>query len=178
MTCVAAIADGDGITMAGDSAAVADFTLRLYAEPKLFRIGAYLIGFAASFRAGRMLQHGFQPPAPPRRDDQVDAFMATRFTAAMQSCMGDAEGGEFLVGLRGHLYQFDTDMHCGRPLDGFAAIGCAADIALGSLFSTQGQEPAARLGTALHAAERFSAGVRGPFHYARLPGTGRAGGAA
>ncbi|GAA4716378.1 hypothetical protein [Phytohabitans rumicis] len=45
------------------------------------------------------------------------------------------------------------------------AVGCGSDLALGALFATARtrMSPHRRVMVALQAAERFSAGVRGPF---------------
>ena len=114
---------------------------------------------------------------PPRRhpDDDIHQYMVVDFIDAVRECLkagGYAskeketeQGGTFLVGYSGHLFTVDSDYQVGIPEDGFAAVGSGQDIALGALFATQGQDdPRERVLTALRAAERFNAGVRGPFH--------------
>jgi hypothetical protein len=54
------------------------------------------------------------------------------------------------------------------PADGFAAVGCGDQIAHGALFASSTLKGADRVRLALTAAERFSAGVRGPFHIESL----------
>jgi ATP-dependent protease HslVU (ClpYQ) peptidase subunit len=56
-----------------------------------------------------------------------------------------------------------SDYQIARPGDEFAAVGCGEDIALGAMYATRHLPPAKRIEMALEAAERFSAGVRGPF---------------
>ena len=68
------------------------------------------------------------------------------------------------MGYQGHLFEIESDYQVGIPEDVYAAVGSGQDIARGSLFATQGQEPRSRVLTALRAAERFNAGVRGTFH--------------
>ena len=53
----------------------------------------------------------------------------------------------------------------GGAQDPFYAVGCADNIALGAMYATQGKgmNPEERVRLALQAAERYSAGVRGPF---------------
>ena len=70
----------------------------------------------------------------------------------------------FWWAMQGHLFEIESDYQVGIPEDGYAAVGSAQDIARGSLFATQGQKPRSRVLTALRSAERFNAGVRGPFH--------------
>jgi hypothetical protein len=105
--------------------------------------------------------------------------MATTFIDAVRACLkasGWAEkvneqerGGTFLVGYKRLLFYVDADYQVGIPVDGYDACGCGQDIARGALFASAhlgGQE---RVEMALRAAERCSAGVRGPFHIERLP---------
>ena len=94
---------------------------------------------------------------------------------ALRQCLKDGgwarkqdereEGGTFLVGVRGRLYTIYDDYQVAQAADGFAAVGCGDQIALGALYATAGTglKPKARITVALRAAERFSAGVRGPF---------------
>lgn len=99
--------------------------------------------------------------------------MVVDFVNAVRECFkaaGFAErdkdqesGGVFLVGFRQNLYRISSDYQVGRAADGYDAVGCGDQQALGSLFSTVGRAPEARVRTALNAAEHHSAGVRGPF---------------
>jgi len=121
---------------------------------------------------GQLIHYAMQLPKP--RGD-LDAFMATTFIDALRACLKDGgwalkendreEGGTFLVGVRGRPYAVYDDYQVARAADGFAAVGCGDQIALGALFATAdtGLSPRRRVISALAAAERFSAGVRGPF---------------
>ncbi|MCZ4093157.1 hypothetical protein [Sinorhizobium psoraleae] len=77
-------------------------------------------------------------------------------------------GGTFLVGYAGRLFKIDADYQVAEPVDGFGACGCGEQIALGALFASSDAPARERLEIALNAAERFSAGVRGPFHFETL----------
>jgi hypothetical protein len=67
--------------------------------------------------------------------------------------------------VNGQLFAVYDDYQVGRAADGFAAVGCGDEIALGALYATAGTglKPRKRVLVALNAAERFNAGVRGPF---------------
>ena len=75
------------------------------------------------------------------------------------------EGGTFLVGVRGELFTIMEDYQVGQSADGFDAVGSGTDLALGALYATREGpfRPRQRVRMALAAAERFNAGVRGPF---------------
>ena len=148
-------------------------SLTVRADEKVFQNGEFLMGFTTSFRMGQLLRYSLKPP---RRhpDDDIHQYMVVDFVNAVRGCLkagGYASkedevesGGTFLVGYAGHLFTVDSDYQVGIPEDGYAAVGSGQDIARGSLFATQGQEPRSRVLTALRSAERFNAGVRGPFH--------------
>jgi hypothetical protein len=178
---VGLVADDGRVHLAGDSAGVGNWQLTVRADPKVFRNGPYVFGFTSSFRMGQLLRHALTPPKPPARN--LPRFMATTFIDAIRDCLktggwaareADREdGGTFLVGVDGHLFIVCDDYQVGEPADQYAAVGCGAEIALGALHATTNLKLPARkrLTAALTAAERHSAGVRGPFsHVATRPG--------
>ena len=173
MTCIVGLVHEGVVYIGGDSAGVGGMSLTVRADEKVFQNGEFLMGFTTSFRMGQLLRYSLKPP---RRhpDDDIHQYMVVDFVNAVRGCLkagGYASkedevesGGTFLVGYAGHLFTVDSDYQVGIPEDGYAAVGSGQDIAQGSLFATQGQEPRQRVLTALQAAERFNAGVRGPFH--------------
>lgn len=182
MTAIAAVRSRAGVVMGGDSAGVGGYSLTLRRDEKVFRVGEMLIGYTSSFRMAQLIRFGLpdclqvgelQPPA-----DSADAFefMVTDFVPRVRWLFkqggymkkeGDREeAGTFLAAWGNQLFQVDSDLQVGDPLDDFAACGCGQDIVLGSLFSTKAVGAPSdewRVTKSLEAAERFSAGVRGPF---------------
>jgi ATP-dependent protease HslVU (ClpYQ) peptidase subunit len=172
MTCIVAIKDGDSVFMGADSAGVSGYFIQSRTDPKIYKVGEFMFGFTSSFRMGQLLGHAFNEP---EHDDgvTVEKFMATTFIDAVRTCLkngGYAKkdneveiGGNFLVAYKGRLFNVDSDYQVGESRLGFDAVGCGAEIALGSLFSTAKKHPKKRIQIALEAAEQFSCGVRGPF---------------
>jgi hypothetical protein len=165
----------DGIVhIGGDSAGVAGWSLTVRADSKVFTNGPYVMGFTSSFRMGQLLRYALTAPEP---DGDLEAFMATTFVDAVRETLKtggwlkkDSEredGGTFLVGVQGRLFRVGDDFQVGEAVDGYAAVGCGQDIAAGALYATARSRmaPEKRIKLALEAAERFSAGVRGPFAY-------------
>lgn len=173
VTCIVGIETPDGVLIGGDSAGVAGYDLSIRADTKVFRRDDYVMGFTSSFRMGQLLRYAGHLPRLDTWD--VDAFMATRFVDAVRELLkaggyvktegGVESGGCFLVGVGHRLYLIGTDFQIGRAVDGYNAVGCGADIALGSLYATRnGNLHRSRAESALEAAAHFSAGVAGPFH--------------
>ena len=172
MTAIVGLVHEGSVYIGGDSAGVAGMSLTVRADAKVFRNKGYVFGFTSSFRMGQLLRYSLKLPKP-RRD--VDAFMSTTFVDALRDCLKAGgwaakendreEGGTFLVGVRGRLFAVYDDYQVAEAADGFAAVGCGHQVALGALYATTGTglSPRRRVKRALKAAERFNSGVRGPF---------------
>jgi hypothetical protein len=171
MTCIVGVSDSGRVWIGGDSAGVAGYSIDVRADTKVFRNGAYLMGFTTSFRMGQLLHHVFKPPKPTTRN--LERFMVRDFIPAVMECLdaggwlstenGRREGGTFLVGVHGELFDVDSDFQVGHSHNGYSSVGCGFDLALGSLHSTKGRPPRVRVKAALEAAAHHSAGVTGPF---------------
>lgn len=174
MTAIAAITDGTTIWIGGDSAGVSGYDLTIRADEKVFASGPYVLGFSTSFRMGQILRYRLEPPEPPE-DGDLMRFMCRDFTDAVRECLKAGgwarkenereEGGVFVVGVRGRLFEVWSDYQVCARADSYAATGCGEPYILGALHATEGLgwEPEKRILTALEAAERFSTGVAGPF---------------
>lgn len=172
MTCIAALLDKGNVYIGGDSAGVAGLSISIRADEKVFQRGPFIFGFTSSFRMGQILRYKFDPPLQTVSQDDM-TYMVTDFIDAVRRTFanngfGDKDatvGGTFLVGYKGKLYTIESDFQVGIPSINFDAVGCGADLALGSLYTTQGSEltPEERIVFALEAASQFSAGVAPPF---------------
>jgi hypothetical protein len=175
MTCIVGIAENGVVTIGGDSAAIdSNYNLVLRRDEKVFRNGEFVIGFTSSYRMGQVLRFLKFPDHPEGMD--AFEFMVTRVVDAIRTALRTAgfskkesevdTGGTFLVGYRGRLFLIADDFQVEESRAQNAACGCAAQAALGSLF-TSGElnecTPRDRVRIALSVAERLSAGVRAPF---------------
>lgn len=172
MTCIVGLVHEAEVWLGGDSAGVAGYQIEVRAEPKVFRNGPFLVGFAGSFRMGQLLRYKFKPPKKPAKLDDLE-YMATTFVDTARACFREGgfqrvdqaveRGGFFLVGFRGNLYRIDSDYQVGLPYDKLSAIGCGDDIALGAMHALTNEKPEQRLRRALEISAHLSAGVRAPF---------------
>jgi ATP-dependent protease HslVU (ClpYQ) peptidase subunit len=172
MTVIVGLVDGGKVYMGGDSSAISGDWLAIRKDVKVFKRGEFLIGFTTSFRMGQLLAHALVPPAPNDGED-IFAFMVTSFVDAIRDCFkagGYArktaeaeEAGVFLVGLRGRLFEIESDYQVGESLHGYASVGAGCSYALGSLFTSGHLPPRDRVEVALNAAEALCPNVRGPF---------------
>lgn len=180
MTCIVGLVHGDRVVIGGDSAGVTvGWGLNTRVDSKVGNVGEFVIGFTDSFRMGQVLLFRFQPPPI---DGELMAYMVGPFIDELRRTLraaGYAErqneretGGTFLVGIRGRLFRISSDYQVGESRDNYDAVGCGADLALGSMYSSGlviDNAPKARILEALAAAEHFSGGVRRPFNVVVTP---------
>lgn len=174
MTCIVAIKDGGKVHMGCDSIGSDGWRREARTRPKLFRNGPLLIGYTTSFRMGQLLELNLSAPKMLPDEDPF-AWMVKEFIPAARSALKDGgfatkkedreAGGDFLVALRGRLFEVQDDYHVGETDRGYASVGSGEPFAMGSLFSTNGQPAADRLRIALEAAHEMCATVAPPFHY-------------
>jgi ATP-dependent protease HslVU (ClpYQ) peptidase subunit len=181
MTCIVGLVEDGNVHIGGDSAGVAGLSVTVRADRKVFKNGDMIFGFTSSFRMGQLLRYSLIVPKRHPETD-IDAFMHTTFIDAIRDCLkiggfsrkenNEETGGCFLVGYAGRLFRIDVDFQIGESVEGYDSVGCGEDLALGSLFTTTDFDLTAkeRILTALKAAEKFSGGVRSPFHIEVLKG--------
>lgn len=178
MTCIVGVADGGQVWMGGDSVGGGDgWQVRLRLDPKVHKVGEFLLGFTTSFRMGQLLAHAFTAPRRQIGQD-VFAFMVAEFVPAVRRCFetggwaashnGVHEGGEFLVGHAGRLFCIHSDFQVAEYAEQVAAIGCGSSFALGAMWACGDFGAAERVDIGLKAAAHFSGGVRAPFTVAHL----------
>lgn len=180
MTCIVGLADTNGVFIGGDSAEMDDhFHVNVRSEAKVFKRGNFVFGFADSFRVGQLLRYRMTIPAI--RQNNLTKYMVVDFVDALRKCLkragssrkdDDEESfsGEIMVGVRGRLFVIYADYQVAEVKNGVQAIGCGREYALGSMFSTVGQDPLVRINKALEAASFYSAGVKPPFKIIKVPG--------
>lgn len=173
MTCIVGVKHEGEVYIGGDTAGTAGLDQTIRSDQKVFRNGPFVMGFTTSYRMGQILRYNLVPPKLP--DTRLDRFMVVDFITAVRETLKDNgwlgreetslrdEGGTFIVGVRDQLYIVESDFQVGISADHYAAVGCGDNIALGSLFTTTGQDPRDRVRMALKAAAHHSAGVSAPF---------------
>lgn len=180
MTCIVGFVEGDTVWMGGDSAGTNGWLEQdLYDSPKVFRNGSMLVGSCGSARQAQLLRWSLTVPDHDPRID-IEKFMVKTFMDAVRECFksggvckikdsAEESQGSFLIGYKSRLFAIYSDYQVRSPKLPYAAVGCGDQIALGSMYASDHiADGKARVELALKASERFSAGVRGPFHIEAL----------
>jgi ATP-dependent protease HslVU (ClpYQ) peptidase subunit len=179
MTCIVGLVENGNVWIGGDSAGVSGYCLTKRADEKVFKKDEFIFGFTSSFRMGQLIRYKLNIPKI-EEGQGIEDYLYTKFLDAVIQCFRDNQfaklsnnevtGGTFLFGFRGGLYQVEGDFQIGKQYANFDAVGCGQDIALGCLYGLSKNDcgPKEKLKIALEAAESYSAGVRGPFHFVSL----------
>jgi len=171
MTCIVGIKTTNGLYIGGDSAISSGNIVQIIADPKIWKTGQFIIGFAGSLRVGQIMKYKMK--IPPINQRNPTEYMVTGFVDAMRKVLKTAgaarelnkeeeQDNSFLVGFKGHLFEIDGVYGVCEVKDNFTAIGCGSEYALGSLYSSKGT-PEERIQKALEASAHFCEGVKPPF---------------
>ena len=174
MTCIVGIAENGKTLLGADSAAASLSAGEIYSlrNAKVFRSGAYALGFTTSYRLGQILRYETELPEPP--DANLERFMATAFVEALRRAFA-AQGyqrelgpkGSILIGVRGQLFTLGAELQVMSEDKPYAAVGSGRHTAYGALFALEDRDlkPRRRAAIALGAAQQFHPDVREPFVY-------------
>lgn len=175
MTCIVGLVDSGKVYIGGDSAGVANYSVVLRNDEKVFKNGEIIFGFTTSFRMGQLLRYKL---AIPDHDPRIDDFkyLVTDFMDAVIKCFKDNHfahesnsvvlGGEFLLGYKGRLYHIQDDFQVSSAIDNYNAVGCGEDYAKGAmkiLADVKELTAEEKVTKALEAAAYHSSGVSAPF---------------
>ncbi|NJL27614.1 MAG: hypothetical protein HC897_06800 [Thermoanaerobaculia bacterium] len=178
MTLVVAVADEVRAVMGGDSGSTSPTTVGMVTlrNPKVFRAGSFVVGFALSWRFGQILQYHVDWPEPepgcdlmrfaiteigPRIRAAVveHGFMAPQDDNTKRDAQAILAVGNQIFGINGRL-------EVAQLQEPYVAIGSGHPVAYGSLYATQaltGLSLERRVEIALEAGCEYVAGLRRPF---------------
>jgi hypothetical protein len=156
VTCIAGIEHAGRVYLMADSAVFQDDTVEIMSEPKLFRSGAFVVGFAGDLSFLHALKRIEWPDKAPR---------SVRRWLAEVACpqLSDVDG-EALVGCGARLYSLSNHGDVFRSAAGYGACGSASQVALVGLATSAAiTDPVLRLRTVLDAVCKHTNFARPPF---------------
>lgn len=175
MTCIVGIKSEEHIWIGGDSGASRNDEIFSLNNPKVFRIGPFLIGFSGSYRIGQLMQYAFTPPVQSQQKSDME-FLVVDFVDAIRKLLnekgalvkdeeGHSHSGEIVVGYHGNLYIIESDFHVENPIENYVVSGTGAAYALGALHAMKNSRLSekSKIKKALKAATKYSAGVCAPY---------------
>lgn len=186
MTCIAAVVAPDGsIYMGGDSAGVTDdstYSLGIGIESKIWEKDGVLFGCCGSFRVAQVIRWQMNVPPYNPAGEPLEYLTGPLITAMRESLREhgslttweedatESIDGGVLLGFCGRVFEIYGDFGVGELIHNYGSIGCGSPIGMGNLAATESLDikPKKRITMALEAAERHSAGVRGPMTIIKL----------
>lgn len=173
MTCIVGYIQKGKTFIGADSAGVSGLNVTIRKDPKVFKIGDFVIGCTSSFRMIQLIRFSF---LPPKKHDDIDSFqyMCTSFINELRKCFKEGgfaakdkeveSGGTFLVGFKGRLFMIGSDYQIAESEEGYDAVGCGDCYALGALDMVDKKMSAPEIiNKVLAVAAYRSGGVRPPF---------------
>lgn len=176
MTAIVGIAEKGSVWIGGDNAGFINGTVIQFHNGKVFRSGEFVMGCCGNHRFSNLMRFAFEPP---KIEADLDLYMVTTFVDALRQVLtkhgylannsgresvSSDDGDTALIGVRGKLFRLSPNFDVVSPSDGVFAIGYGMAYALGALHATSKLSAKERILLALEAGERYSDGVRGPFH--------------
>lgn len=184
MTCVVGMVDTEHKVqyIASDSLYSDGQRIAVGKVEKVFVSGKYLVGFCGSPRAIQLLRYNTKLPVPPRNPKQLLPFMASTFIAHVRKLfnehgmvlkgdnvmeqLGDMQS---MVVVGGRIFVVWPDMQVEETTEMYNCIGSGEEYALGSLYSTEGNDAETRIRMAIAAASHHCETVGGPVNLLSLP---------
>ena len=133
MTIIIGIERAGKVILAGDLEASADNVSFPQKHPKVFIRQGIVFGFSTSFRFGQLLQFCTKIPEPIPSTNILE-WLVTVFIPELRVTISNAQYKDpfdCLIGIGGELYILQSDFSVIRSAYGYAAIGSAAEFALG-----------------------------------------------
>jgi ATP-dependent protease HslVU (ClpYQ) peptidase subunit len=175
MTCIIGLEANGKVYIGADSCGADDWTSRSWDVQKVFCIKEFIIGYTDSFRMGQLLQYNLVVTPQNGTDDLT--YLVTVVAEAVRQVFktygyarienNQEQGGFFLVGYRGKLYEISSDFSVLHANE-FSAIGSGYTVALGIMKALDNLSPKKRILQALEITGQFIGTVKPPYKVMKL----------
>lgn len=154
MTVVVGIRGKKGVLLAGDSQFSTPWTNRKMRTPKVFQLSDVVaIAYCGSARLGQVLMYHLNELEAPGLGEDEHRWAVREFIPYVREVMHvhgvlevhhnvEALTGysAFLLAVRGRLFTVDDDFQVSEGYLAYEALGTGADVAIGALHGTLGEE--------------------------------------
>lgn len=169
MTCIVGLEYNNCVYIGGDIQGTGWNNKVVHTQPKVFKKAGVVFGFTTSYRFGQLLEHVLPDPVIPDSEAAIYRWLITVLVPDMKSTMKDAGwdgGGGCLIGVKGQLWELQSDWSVLRSVKGYGAVGSGYEYAHGSIYTSMATnlprsetEAIAVVKTAIAAAGTFSPSV-------------------
>lgn len=138
MTSIVGIEYGGKVLLGGDIQGTGGNCKVIHTQPKVFNKSGVAFGWAGSYRFGQILEHELSNPVIPEDDAEIYRWLVTILVPNIRKILKDNgcdDGGNCLIGVKGQLWELQSDFSVIRSTIGYAAVGSGAEYAIGSVFT-------------------------------------------
>ena len=177
MTCIVALKTEKGVMLGADSCVGAEHRAVGKIEPKVKKVGEYLIGTAGSVRAGQVIKHCLSTKKFNEKDDfywHVLNVLVPEIRKAIKDAGAmsiehslESINSHLIIAHKNRVIVLQGDLGVIEYEDDFISIGCGEEWATGAMFAVAPSDikPKQILTLGLDAACRYSSYVRPPYHF-------------
>ncbi len=142
MTCIVGVEKNDKVYMAGDIQGTSGNNKLVHTQPKVFKIGDIVIGYAGSYRFGQIIEAHLSDPFIPSKNHSIYKWLVKVIVPEIAQILEDngyygedeesdaITGGNCLIGVRNELWELQEDFSILRSTRGYQSIGSGHEYAL------------------------------------------------
>ena len=165
MTCIVGIAHEDIVYIGGERAAADEVSVVPLAVPKVCKKGDWVYGYAGTFGIGQLMDMIKLPPAGEDPYITLRTVVVDKLKESISKYSRENDKDSdtvWLIGAGGRLFELHHADYSTIEVS-TTAIGSGANLALGSLYTTQGwKSQEKRINVAINAAITYSPTCLGP----------------
>jgi len=173
MTCIIGMVEKGIVYMGADSLGSNGWTKDVFSTPKLFTKEDMLIGYTTSYRFGQLLQYDWSVPERSSKIESDTEYLVKEIVKSIRNLLGSSgakhvkdsidEGGNCLIGYRGHIYELQPDFSILTAASDVMVVGSGEQIAMGAMHALDIMEPKKRIKKALDITSELVTSVGGPY---------------
>lgn len=171
MTCIVGVVENNKVYMGADSGCFYGYDISQ--TEKLVKKQDIVLGLTGVSRLSQIIKYFVTIPKRPKNINDEE-YVVVHLAESIRKAFKDAGQmtidnnredfeARILLGYRARLYTIDSALHVNPIQLDYWSIGCGGPYALGSLATPEDCSVEDKIMNALEIAEKFSAGVRGPF---------------
>lgn len=180
MTCIVGLVQKGQVWLASDGQESWGWQKRDCGS-KIVEVEDLAIAFTGYSAVGHAVENRLTLPDVPEDESKHDKWLYVQVPDAIRRCLkeagvlGDSDGridagAAAIIGWRGRLCTMDDFLSCRAEVRPYCSLGSGAMVALGSMYSTEGKAPKARLETAVGAANMWADGCGNDVHVVKVGG--------
>jgi 20S proteasome alpha/beta subunit len=165
MTVLVGMVHNGNVYIGADRGASDESLILPLKQPKIARVGQYIIGYSGNIGVGQLAQCIDLPSIDYK---SIKKHLRTTFVKAYKDAIDEYgvydkdDTSNILIGIKGRLFEMDTADFQVSEFD-MTAVGSGAHFALGSLYTTNTwKDPIKRITKAIEVACELSPGCRLP----------------